>query len=169
MIKCNVKSSSCSGYPTVNYLALRSSVLSLQLHCFGSPYCHGVSFSHCRQLLLEQNVLNLKGLRNYRLEAVFKRWSLTAVYERFVMYMGRQFLEDGGSDALPPQVWSTGVMSKGWKWQIGKYKQEEVSEVGRGQVMEGFISKQQDFEVCSFQAGEPVQYLKDWGDMVMET
>lgn len=43
----------------------------------------------------------------------------------------------------------------------------EVSEVGRGQVMEGFVSKQQDFEVCSLGDGEPVQHLKDWGDVVM--
>lgn len=109
---------------------------ALQLHCFGSRCCHSVSFSHCRQLLSEEKVLNLKVLsqskvdrRNYRLDAIFKRWSLTAVLKvlsvgAVLMYIGREFLEDGGSDALSPRVWSSGVMSEGWKWQIEKNKQE---------------------------------------------
>lgn len=43
---------------------------------------------------------------------------------------------------------------------------KEVGEVGRGQVMEGFVSDEEDLEMNALLNGEPVELLKDGGDVV---
>ena len=43
---------------------------------------------------------------------------------------------------------------------------EQVSEVGGGQVMEGFECQQEDFELDAMGDGEPVEVFKDGGDVV---
>lgn len=42
---------------------------------------------------------------------------------------------------------------------------EQVSEVGRGLVIEGFMSEEKDFELNSLWHREPMKVLKDWGDV----
>lgn len=43
---------------------------------------------------------------------------------------------------------------------------EQVSEVGRGLVIEGFMSEEKDFELNSLWHREPMKVLKDWSDVV---
>ena len=45
---------------------------------------------------------------------------------------------------------------------------EEVSQVGWGQVMEGFVGHEEDFVLDSLGDGEPVELVKDGGDMVTD-
>ena len=46
---------------------------------------------------------------------------------------------------------------------------EHVSEVRRGLVMEGFVGKKKDFECDAEWDGEPVQVVKDGGDVLSGT
>ncbi len=43
---------------------------------------------------------------------------------------------------------------------------EQVCEVGGGLVMEGFVSKEEDFELDPLWVREPVEVVEDRGDVV---
>lgn len=43
---------------------------------------------------------------------------------------------------------------------------EQVSEVGRGLVIESFMSEEKDFELNSLWHRETMKVLKDWSDVV---
>lgn len=43
---------------------------------------------------------------------------------------------------------------------------EQVSEVGRGLVVKGFVSEEKDFKVDALWDREPVEVLEDGGDVV---
>ena len=44
---------------------------------------------------------------------------------------------------------------------------EQVSEVGRGLVMEGFVCEEEDFELNTLWNWEPVEALEDRSDVIM--
>lgn len=43
---------------------------------------------------------------------------------------------------------------------------EQVSEVGGGLVVEGFVGEKEEFELNTLRDGEPVEVLEDRGDMI---
>ena len=67
---------------------------------------------------------------------------------------------------LGPEWWGKEVGIRGAEGTGGGVEADQVSEVGGGLVMEGFVGEEKDFELDALRDREPVEFLKDGGDMV---
>ena len=90
--------------------------------------------------------------------------------------MFREGVPEGGSSDGEGSVTPGPVLGSDWRGQevgVGGAEAagrgvavEHVGEITGGLVVEGFVGEEEDFKMDALRDGEPVELLKDWGDVV---
>ena len=79
---------------------------------------------------------------------------------------GGSYREGSPGSVLGPGRWSQEVCIRSAEAAGWIVAMEQVSEVGRGLVMEGFVCEEEDFKLNTLWNWEPVEVLEDRSDVM---